>query len=106
MQKKNDAIDYKLIKKYKTYLDWLELVFLNNENNITEIAELYTYTKEELEKQFEKQTIKNEKKINEIINEKIEDNRKTKKIEEALNWEYKYKESIGIPTKTAVTKLT
>ena len=103
--KKNDAIDYKLIKKYKTYLDWLELVFLNNENNITEIAELYTYTKEELEKQFEKQTIKNEKKINEIINEKIEDNRKTKKIEEALNWEYKYKESIGIPTKTAVTKI-
>ena len=103
--KKNDAIDYKLIKKYKTYLDWLELVFLNNENNITEIAELYTHTKEELEKQFEKQTIKNEKKINEIINEKIEDNRKTKKIEEALNWEYKYKESIGIPTKTAVTKI-
>lgn len=103
--KKNDAIDYKLIKKYKTYLDWLELVFLNNENNITEIAELYTYTKEELEKQFEKQTIKNEKKINEIINEKIEDNRKTKKIEEALNWKYKYKESIGIPTKTAVTKI-
>lgn len=51
-------------------MDWLELVFLNNENNITEIAELYTYTKEELEKQFEKQTIKNEKKINEIINEK------------------------------------
>jgi ATP-dependent exoDNAse (exonuclease V) beta subunit len=86
--KKNDAIDYKLIKKYKTYLDWLELVFLNNENNITEIAELYTYTKEELEKQFEKQTIKNEKKINEIINEKIEDNRKTKKIEEALNWKF------------------
>ena len=103
--KKNDAIDYKLIKKYKTYLDWIELVFLNNEKNITEIAELYTYTKEELEKQFEKKTVENKKQINEIISKKKIDNKKTEKIEEALKWKYKYKESIGIPTKTAVTKL-
>ena len=33
-----NIIDYKLVKKYKAYLDWLELVYLKNENKITDIA--------------------------------------------------------------------
>lgn len=100
-----NIIDYKLVKKYKTYLDWLELVYLKNENKITDIATLYTYTKTDLEKELNNKEQEQLNNIKEKIFENTKDLKDTENIKEILNWKYRYKKSSEIPTKTAVTRL-
>lgn len=100
-----NIIDYKLVKKYKTYLDWLELVYLKNENKITDIATLYTYTKTDLEKELNNKEQEKSNNIKEKIFENTKDLKDTENIKEILNWKYRYKKSSEIPTKTAVTRL-
>ena len=100
-----NIIDYKLVKKYKTYLDWLELVYLKNENKITDIATLYTYTKTDLEKELNNKEQEKLNNIKEKIFENTKDLKDTENIKEILNWKYRYKKSSEIPTKTAVTRL-
>ena len=100
-----NIIDYKLVKKYKTYLDWLELVYLKNENKITDIATLYTYTKTDLEKDLNNKEQEKLNNIKEKIFENTKDLKNAENIKEILNWKYRYKKSSEIPTKTAVTRL-
>lgn len=100
-----NIIDYKLVKKYKTYIDWLELVYLKNENKITDIATLYTYTKTDLEKELNNKEQEKLNNIKEKIFENTKDLKDTENIKEILNWKYRYKKSSEIPTKTAVTRL-
>ena len=100
-----NIIDYKLVKKYKTYLDWLELVYLKNENKITDIATLYTYTKTDLEKELNNKEQEKLNNIKEKIFENTKDLKNAENIKEILNWKYRYKKSSEIPTKTAVTRL-
>ena len=42
------TINCNIIKNYKSYLDWLELVYLKNETNIKDIVALQVYQKEDL----------------------------------------------------------
>ena len=99
-------IDYKLLEKYISYLDWLELVYLYNKDKIDDIVELKEYKKDDVLK------MKNDKietkDIEELLfecNPKEEKNRLKEKIINKLNWKYDYIESSKIPTKTSVTKL-
>ncbi len=100
-----NIIDYKLVKKYKTYLDWLELVYLKNEDTIKNIATLYIHSKEDLEKEFNNKEQEDSINIKERILENTEKLKDIENIDKILNWEYKYKKSSQIPTKTSVTKL-
>ncbi len=100
-----NIIDYKLVKKYKTYLDWLELVYLKNEDTIKNIATLYIHSKEDLEKEFNNKEQEDTINIKERILENTEKLKDIENIDKILNWEYKYKKSSQIPTKTSVTKL-
>ena len=107
----NKKINSYLLEKYKTYLDWLELIYLKEgTENTKDIFSVNINKKEDLIKDFE-----HEKCELENIYEKIEystqkyntpDNNKTcDKIKEFLNWKYGYEGLEGIPTKTSVTKI-
>ena len=107
----NKKINSYLLEKYKTYLDWLELIYLKEGmENTKDIFSVKINKKEELIRDFE-----HEKCEIENIYEKIEyntkkyntpDNNKTcDKIKEFLNWKYGYEGLEGIPTKTSVTKI-
>ena len=102
-QGKTSKIDIGILKRYNSYLDLLELVYLNNKDNIENImkVEKHNYKQINLEKS------ENEEKIdilNKINNVKLEEKNK-EKIKEILEWKYKYIKSCSIPTKTSVTKI-
>ena len=101
----NNKINSYLIQKYKTYLDWLELIYLKE--GVANTKNLFTVN---INKK-EKTSVKLESKIEDISIKIIEesnknnDNSKKEKIKEVLNWKYKHQSIEGIPTKTSVSKL-
>ena len=97
----NKNIDSIIVKKYKTYLDWIQLVYLKNNKN-TKI-DLKTYNREEIIKETKKENMKNNSNI-EIINKNINKD-KNNEIEKAMSWKYKNEKAIDIPSKTSVTQL-
>ena len=118
MQEKNKLIEiYKaedagkindyLLKKYKTYLDWIELIYAKlgydatKETFTVNIIKKSDLQKEEIEEAIEDDIIERILKKAFIYNDK----EKQEKIIQILNWEYLYKNLEGIPTKTSVTKL-
>ena len=96
-EKENEKINHLLLKKYNSYLGWLELVYLNHKN-ISENIQLNKISKKEiLEK---KEEIKKEEKKFENLDEKD-----YKKIDKILNWKYKYEEIAKMQSKMSVTKI-
>lgn len=107
--KDNHKINSLLIKKYKTYLDWLELVYLKNVDDIEKIFLVEMHKKGEILKSISKDEERSKKEQEDFI-EKIKD--KSDKIyneeDDIINkikWKYQYTDSILIPTKTSVTKI-
>ena len=105
---KTDKISPYILKNYKTYLDWLELIYLkegvkNTKNiftiNINKKSGLMSNKDEKLN-----ETENIFKKINDLAKEKSSEESK-EKIKNILDWKYKYKELEAIPTKTSVTKI-
>lgn len=97
-EKENDKINHLVLKKYLSYLEWIELVYLNHqdiENQITlnKIAKKDVLKAEEDQEEQEKRNIE--------LPEKID----YEKINEILNWQYKYKEMTNIQSKMSVTKI-
>ena len=104
-ENENSKISPKLIKKYKTYLDWLELVYIFNKKNIKSIVNLNIIAKKDiLEEKTDKKKIENINILGEI-KKKAEMQEYNKEIIDKLNWKYEYLDSINIPGKTSVTKL-
>ena len=104
-------INLNIVKKYISYLDWLELVYEYNKNNhIEEVVKLYTYQKEKLLKNFKIEQNEEKNVIEEIQKnaseaEKIVAEHTKAEIMYKLKWKYAFTESSKIPTKTSVTKL-
>ena len=107
----NKKINQYLLQKYKTYLDWLELIYLKEGTastkdvfsvNINKKADLIKNSKQEdneIEDIYAK--IKNN-----AESHNNGENQETKdKIKQFLNWEYPYMGVSEIPTKTSVTKI-
>ena len=97
-EKENDKINHLVLKKYLSYLEWIEVVYLNHqdiENQITlnKIAKKDVLKAEENQEEQEKKNIE--------LPEKID----YEKINEILNWQYKYKEMTNIQSKMSVTKI-
>lgn len=139
MKKKKDLLDMcktktispNILKNYKSYLDWMELVYLKNKDIIQNVMELNTYTKEDLIKKLHKG--KKEKEILSIkdiikqekdeIGNTYQNVRKTKNeykkisqinktsnneeenLKELLDWKYKNINCINKIAKTSVTKI-
>lgn len=96
-----ESIDFNIVKNYKSYLDWLELVYLKNKDTIKDILDLNIVEKEEFVK-----SLKNENKNEKVdLQKNLESSTENKKIKEILSWEYKDIILSKIPTKTSVTKI-
>ena len=118
-QKEIDEIAYKydklnpiLLKKYKSYLDWIKLVYVYHHEDMSQLATLQLYNKDEVLKMCASKSA-SEKEMQEDIYDQIMkklrefelDKEEEKKITEILEYEYKYKNAITIPTKTSVTEI-
>ncbi len=106
--KEDDKINYILLKKYKSYLDWIRLVYLYNKEQMQDLATVEVYNKNDILKQ-QKEEAEIENKTSDEILQKLDNNEIDKneqqKIIELLEYQYKYKNSTIIPTKTSVTEL-
>lgn len=99
----DNKINKNIIQKFLTYLDWLELVYLNSKKQLEDILSVNIYKKDELIKDMF-----NEEKSDEIdLKEKLDEIKLTREVEikEKLDWEYKYKMANNILTKSSVTKI-
>ena len=96
-----EKINVNLLKKYKSYLDWIQLVYLKNEN-----ANIMS-----LEKVVKDVVLNNEEVSNSDKEIKIEDTIQSielyneEEIKSKLNWEYEYLELSKIEGKTSVSKI-
>lgn len=101
----DNKINPYLLQKYKTYLDWLELIYLKE--GVANTKNLFTVNINKREKtsvKIEGEVENISKKIIEESN-KNNDEQEKEKIKEILNWQYKHQSIEGIPTKTSVSKL-
>ncbi len=103
---KPEKLNPKLVEKYKTYLDWIELVYKYNDNpfmklSIINKSELMAETQSKEQEEIRKHKAEIIKEINEhrINKEEYE------KINQMLNYTYKYENDVELPTKTSVTAL-
>mgnify|MGYP004649450449 FL=1 len=101
----DNKINPYLLQKYKTYLDWLELIYLKE--GVANTKNLFTVN---INKR-EKTSVKIENEVEDISKKiiaesnKNNDEQEKEKIKEILNWQYKHQSIEGIPTKTSVSKL-
>ena len=97
-----------LLKKCKTYLDWMELVYMYNQDEMKELSNINVYTKKEVLKMCKTEEVEKENTEKQILDKiskvKIDDEEK-KKISKILEYKYKYQDSTTIPTKTSVTEI-
>lgn len=91
-----------ILKNYKSYLDWFELLYLNNKTTISELLELNIYAKEDLIKNFANKDEQEEKSIGNIEGKEKQRN---KELEELLNWKYENIDATTIQAKTSVSKI-
>ena len=101
-EKENSNLDIVNIRKAKSYLDWLELVYLNDKEKINDILEVDFINKSEIKEELDNKEEKNESNIkywNEI-DKKIEKN-----VDKILSWEYPYIKSTEIQGKASVTDI-
>ena len=100
-QKETGNIDIVNIRKAKSYLDWLELVYLNNKEKTDDILEVNFINKNEIKENLnnEEQTEKNINDLNEVDKE-LED-----KVDKLLNWKYLYINSAEMEGKASVTDI-
>lgn len=101
----DNKINPYLLQKYKTYLDWLELIYLKE--GVANTKNLFTVN---INKR-EKTSVKIENEVEDISKKIIKESNKNndeqekEKIKEILNWQYEHQSIEGIPTKTSVSKL-
>lgn len=95
----NGKINPFILRKYKSYLDWLELVYLANKEKAQELIEVSYHNKETLVKKLGN----NHEEI--TIQMKPIKGKDNKQVDQLLSWSYPYLASTTVPTKTSVTKL-
>ena len=100
-----NEVNSKLVEKYRSYLDWIELVYLHNDLN--ELLNFNIVNKTDLLKDLKEE--KNSKvNILKEINKMATEEYSKEELEELtkeLNWVYKYKDSTILPTKTSVSRI-
>lgn len=102
--KNENKINQILIKKYKKYLDWINLVYLYEKGNTKDLIEYNVLEKEEIIKKC-KRIEQEEIDVVKMLEEHKKDKEEIKKIEEILNFEYKHKLATTIPTMSSVTQI-
>ncbi len=96
----DEKINISLLKKYTSYLDWIELLKLKFEmsNKSFDVLDFYYYNSKDLIDDKKE----NEESVREIDFEKYKD---TKLVQEKLEWKYKNSVATKIPIKTTVSTI-
>ena len=100
---KYKKINPMILKKYKSYLDWIRIVYEYNKAKMQELAEIKEFSKSEVIELCKKTSEQNEEDLNIEIEESAIQN--LKEILKILQNKYQYEASTVIPTKTSVTEI-
>ena len=104
--RKDGKINPILVKKYKSYLDWILLVYLYEKSNTEDLLELNKIEPGSV-LENKKQDIEQEKtsqNIIEMLNKEANKN-DVNQVRNQIEYEYPNKLAIDIPTKSSVTKI-
>ncbi len=95
-----------LIKKYKTYLDWILMVYYSDFEKMKNLVDVNIFAKDELIKDLKPEE-KQELDLLKIIEENCKNvtDEEVKKVEESLSFKYKYEADTLIPSKTSITAI-
>ena len=104
--RKDGRINPILVKKYKSYLDWILLVYLYEKSNTEDLLELNRVEPSSV-LENKKQDIEQEKTSKNIIEmlDKKANKDDVNKVKKQIEYEYPNKLAIDIPTKSSVTKI-
>ena len=104
--RKNGKINPILVKKYKSYLDWILLVYLYEQSNTEDLLELNRIEPSSVleNKKQENEHENTSQNVIEMLNENS-NKKDINQIKEQIEYEYPDKLSIDIPTKSSVTKI-
>ena len=105
--RKDGKINPILIKKYKSYLDWILLVYLYEKTNTGDLLEINRIEKNSIleNKQENNKQENTSQKIIEILNKKEISKNNVNHVKEQIEYEYPNKLAVDIPTKSSVTKI-
>lgn len=104
--RKDGKINPILVKKYKSYLDWILMVYLYEKNNVQDLIELNRIESSKIIFEKKEETQENNKnKILKLLEEKQISEDCLKDIKNKIEYEYQNKLATTIPTKSSVTKL-
>ena len=91
-----------LVGKYKSYIDWIELVYLKNKDK--DIMKFNIINKKDILKENPEEKEENKDIIKEIQNRAIS-KENINKIKQELEWKYKFEESVELPSELSVSKI-
>lgn len=100
----SSKIHSKILESYKSYLDWIELVYLKNKIKNSDIFEFNVINKKDILSSNSRNDLEKKDILKYAKNRKIS-NTNLEKIKTILEWEYKYKESTEIPSEISVSKI-
>jgi ATP-dependent helicase/nuclease subunit A len=100
----NSKINPKILESYKSYLDWIELVYLKNKIKNSDIFEFNVVSKTEILNQTVESETERKDVLKDIANKKVS-KENMEKIKNILEWEYKYKDSTEMPSELSVSKI-
>lgn len=102
--KQNNKINPILLKKCKSYLDWIMLNFSYDEEKFKELANIKIVSKSDITKNQEQDENEEKDVIKELDNIEAEQS-KLEKIKKEIEYEYGHKISTITPTKTSVSEI-
>ena len=103
---KENKIDNLLLKNCNSYLDWLELVYLNGNEDLSKIVNWEVYNIAELNKKFHiKEEVKVKHDLYKVLNTLKIDNSQMEDINRLLLWEYADILLTKIQSKSSVTEV-
>ena len=104
--KQDGKINPILVKKYKSYLDWLLLVYLYEKENTNNLIELNKIEPSKIvSNKKQEEQVNNSDDIIKLLEEKELNQELLENIKDKIEYEYKDKLSTIIPTKSSVTKI-
>ena len=105
-KKENGKINPILIKKFKRFIDWIMLAYFYNKNEAENFLKVQYYDKLEILKNTKTQEIEQIDILNYLEeNSKNINQEDIIKLKNELEFEYKFKELMYIPTKDSVTNI-
>ena len=95
----NEKIPVNIIKKYPSYLDWIQLVYCKNK----ECIRLQEHKKQEIEQNTKKEEQKEN--IQEKLNQYVGNQQVQNTLKQELNYVYPYEKATTLPMQLAVTDI-